>query len=152
MKLTEKLYHTFVAHLLLICSAFLLSCDVPVLEISEIEFFIAKEWKITTVYQDGVEQSQDNMGSGDFLDRYRLTLNDDFTFSRKFFNEQGDAEGNWQLTSGLTQLVLFAGEPGREEHWLLLDLKVRRLEMRLLQEPNKPQLDIRYVLEPTRGQ
>jgi len=45
---------------------------------------------------------------------------------------------------------LFVDEP-HEERWLLLDLEIRSLEMRLLQRPDKPQLDIRYILEPVKG-
>lgn len=123
-------------------------CEVTPIEVSEIEFFIAKDWKISAVYKDGELQTVSDMQNGDHLEDYRLTLHDDFTFDRTYF-DGSNSSGNWQLTSGLTQLILFAGEPD-EEHWLILDLKVRRLEMRLLQDPTKPQLDIRYVLEPVK--
>ena len=125
-------------------------CELPEIEVSEIEFFIAKEWKIESVFQDGILQTNADMVAGDQLESYRLVLNDDFTFDRIFFDGQVK-KGTWQLTSGLTQIVLFVDEP-IEERWLLLDLGVRRLEMRLLQAPDKPQLDIRYVLEPVKGQ
>lgn len=118
-------------------------CEIQEITVSEIEFFIAKEWKIKAVFQDGEPVTDVD------LSQYRLRLEDDFTFTRSSISGQ-DNSGTWQLTSGLTQIVLFVDEP-HEERWLLLDLEIRRLEMRLLQRPDKPQLDIRYVLEPVKG-
>lgn len=119
------------------------ACEIQEIDISEIEFFIAKEWKIKAVFQDGEPVTDTD------LTQYRLDLNDDFTFTKTSISGQV-SEGNWQLTSGLTQVVLFVDEP-HEERWLLLDLEIRRLEMRLLQRPDKPQLDIRYILEQVKG-
>lgn len=119
------------------------ACEIQEIDISEIEFFIAKEWKIKAVFQDGEPVTDTD------LTQYRLDLNDDFTFTKTSISGQV-SEGIWQLTSGLTQIVLFVGEP-HEERWLLLDLEIRRLEMRLLQRPDKPQLDIRYILEQVKG-
>lgn len=118
-------------------------CEIQEITVNEIEFFIAKEWKIKAVFQDG------ELVTDVDLSQYRLRLEDDFTFTRSSISGQ-DNSGTWQLTSGLTQIVLFVDEP-HEERWLLLDLEIRRLEMRLLQRPDKPQLDIRYVLEPVKG-
>ena len=119
------------------------ACEIQEIAVSEIEFFIAKEWKIKAVFQDGEPATDTD------LTQFRLDLNDDFTFTKTSISGQV-SEGNWQLTSGLTQVVLFVDEP-HEERWLLLDLEIRRLEMRLLQRPDKPQLDIRYILEPVKG-
>jgi hypothetical protein len=119
------------------------ACEIQEITISEIEFFIAKEWKIKAVFQDGEPVTDTD------LTQYRLELNDDFTFTKTSISGQ-DNNGTWQLTSGLTQVVLFVDEP-HEERWLLLDLEIRSLEMRLLQRPDKPQLDIRYILEPVKG-
>ena len=119
------------------------ACEIQEIAVSEIEFFIAREWKIKAVFQDGEPVTDTD------LTQYRLNLNDDFTFTKTSISGQV-SEGNWQLTSGLTQVVLFVDEP-HEERWLLLDLEIRRLEMRLLQLPDKPQLDIRYILEPVKG-
>ena len=119
------------------------ACEIQEIAVSEIEFFIAREWKIKAVFQDGEPVTDTD------LTQYRLNLNDDFTFTRSSISGQV-SEGNWQLTSGLTQVVLFVDEP-HEERWLLLDLEIRRLEMRLLQLPDKPQLDIRYILERVKG-
>ena len=86
------------------------------------------------------------------IDRFNMfDLNDDFTFKRVTVDGQEEA-GIWKLTAGLSQIVLFVDDP-REESYLLLDLEVRRLEMRLLQDSFKDgQLDIRYILEPVKGQ
>ena len=127
----------------LFLAAIVPACDIPEITVNEIEFFIAKEWKIKAVFQDG------NLVTDTDLTKYRLKLNDDFTFTRSSIGAQV-SEGTWNLTSGLTQVVLFVDEP-HEERWLLLDLEIRRLEMRLLQRPDKPQLDIRYILEPVKG-
>jgi hypothetical protein len=119
------------------------ACEIQEITVSEIEFFIAKEWKIKAVFQDGEPVTDTD------LTQYRLNLNDDFTFTKSSITGQVSG-GTWQLTSGLTQVVLFVDEP-HEERWLLLDLEIRSLEMRLLQRPDKPQLDIRYILEPVKG-
>lgn len=133
-----------IACLSLVLILLLPACESQNIVVSEIEFFIAKEWKIKAVFQDGEPVTDTDLTS------YRLILNEDFTFKRTYFDGQ-TTNGTWQLTSGLTQLLLYVNEP-QEERWLLLDLEVRRLEMRLLQNPSKPQLDIRYVLEPVKGQ
>ena len=118
-------------------------CEIQEIAVNEIEFFIAKEWKIKAVFQDGEPVTDTD------LTQYRLELNDDFSFTKTSISGQ-DNNGTWQLTSGLTQVVLFVDEP-HEERWLLLDLEIRSLEMRLLQRPDKPQLDIRFILEPVKG-
>ncbi|MEN8251720.1 MAG: hypothetical protein ABFS32_22565 [Bacteroidota bacterium] len=137
--------------LLLIGIATLLSCDTAEIEISGIEFFIAQEWKIESVIVNGTPATDTD------LSKYRLNLKDDFTFTRTTIEDQ-DEGGNWHLTSGLTQLVLFVDDP-REEKYLLLNLEVRQLEMRLLynsfkeeegQAPISGELDIRYILVPVK--
>ena len=123
----------------------MLSCTVEEISISEIEFFIAKEWKIESVIVNGAPVTDTD------LSVYRLQLDDDFTFERTNIDGQKEA-GVWQLTAGLSQIVLFVGDP-REERYLLLNLEVRLLEMRLLQDSFKQgELDIRYILEPVKGQ
>jgi hypothetical protein len=83
------------------------------------------------------------------LSLYRLKLEDNFSFSRITIDGQEES-GDWQLTSGLTQIVLFVNDP-REERYLLLDLEIRRLELRLLQDSFKDgELDIRYILIPVK--
>ena len=120
-------------------------CTSEGIGINEIEFFIAKEWKIESVIVNGQTVTDTD------LSKYRLILNEDFTFKRITIDGQ-EEEGNWQLTAGLSQVVIFVDDP-REESYLLLDLEVRRLEMRLLQESFKDgQLDIRYILVPVKGQ
>lgn len=125
--------------------AFALSCETTVIEVNEIEFFVAKTWKIESVVLNG-----DNVTDTD-LTKYRLDLNDDFTFTRTTIDGKGES-GNWKLTAGLSQIVLFVNDP-REERYLLIDLKVRKMELKVLQESFKQgELDIRYFLEPVKGQ
>jgi len=130
------------------------SCETQDILISEIEFFIAKEWKIESFIGNGDKQTEEMILAEDpsySLSFYRLDLKDDFTFSRTGINNHTKT-GTWNLTAGLSQLQLFFDD-GSEEHYLLLDLEVRRLEMRVLQDPDKlGELDIRYILEPVKGQ
>lgn len=144
-----KHFLTLTASLLL----FMTACETQEILISEIEFFIAKEWKLDKLIGNGVEQT-DEIIQVDYpshsLGFYRLKLNEDFTFVRTGVNNI-TLNGTWTLSAGLSQLRL-TFEDGREEHYLLLDLEVRRLEMRVLQDPNKlGELDIRYILEPVKG-
>jgi len=123
----------------------MLGCTAEEISISEIEFFIAKEWKIESVIVNGAPVTDTD------LSMYRLQLDNDFTFDRTTIDGQREG-GEWQLTAGLSQIVLFVGDP-REERYLILNLKVRLLEMRLLQDSFKQgELDIRYILEPVKGQ
>ncbi|MCB0504516.1 MAG: hypothetical protein KDC58_03345 [Cyclobacteriaceae bacterium] len=123
----------------------LLGCETKVIKVNEVEFFIAKEWKIQSVIVNG------ELVTDTDLSLYRLDLRDDFTFER--IGIEGNAEsGNWKLTAGLSQVVLFVNDP-REERYLLIDLKIRQMELKLLQESFKDgELDIRYILTPTKAQ
>ncbi len=121
------------------------SCQTTVIEVNEVEFFITKTWKIKEVVVNGESVTDTD------LTVYRLDLRDDFTFSRTTIDGV-EEEGNWKLTAGLSQVILFVNDP-REERYLLIDLKVREMEIKLLQESFKQgELDIRYFLEPTKGQ
>lgn len=120
-------------------------CETTVIEVNEAEFFITKNWKIESVILNGDEVTDTD------LTQYRLELKDDFTFNRITIDGI-DESGDWKLTAGLSQIVLFVGNP-KEERYLLLDLKVRQMEIKLLQESFKQgELDIRYFLEPVKGQ
>jgi hypothetical protein len=131
--------------LLLLTIIVFVGCETTVIEVNEIEFFITKNWKIESVIVNG-----DVITDTD-LTQYRLELKDDFTFNRTTIEGVEDV-GEWKLTAGLSQLVLFVGDP-REERYLLLDLKVRKMEIKLLQDSFKQgELDIRYFLEPVKGQ
>ena len=152
MKLRFKTYIISIASSLML--AFLIvSCETQEILVSEIEFFIAKEWKIESVVVNGEIQSDkiiqvDNPTHS--LSFYRLTLNEDFTFTQTGIDGE-TGSGVWSLTSGLTQLVLFVDDP-REVNYLLLNLEIRSLEMRALQDDFKNgQLDIRYNLKPVKG-
>ena len=130
-----------------------MACEPQEILINEIEFFIAKEWKMDKYYFNGELKEDGDMDAGDQITTYRLKLNDDFTFTRTYFD--GTVEGGeWALTAGLSQLILFVNDP-REENYLLLNLEVRQLEIRLLQEiknNQNGQWDIRYILVPIKGQ
>jgi len=129
----------------LVLVVLLAGCTAEEISINEIEFFIAKEWKIESVIVNGEPVTDTD------LSQYRLTLNKDFTFTRVTIDGKDEA-GEWKLTAGLSQFVLFVNDP-REEHYLVLDLAVRRLEMRILQDSFKQgELDIRYILIPVKGQ
>ena len=139
-----------------ICIAFTLAillpgCETQEILVPEIEFFIAKEWKIQEAYRDGALLTKESLVAGENLEVYRLKIYEDFTFDK--IDVYGQLKrGNWALTSGLTQLVLFADEP-ETEHWLILDLKVRRLELKYeVPSLNKPNIDSRLVLVPVKGQ
>ena len=126
-------------------------CEIQDIEVPEIEFFIAKEWKIQEAYRDGVLLTNETMGPGETLEAYRLNLYEDFSFDKINALEQLE-QGNWALTSGLTQLVLFADQPVAE-HWLIVDLKIRSLELRHLPAgPDKDNRDVRLILVPVKGQ
>lgn len=131
---------------LLLLAAFLfIGCETTVIEVNEVEFFITKTWKIETVIVNGEEVIDTD------LTQYRLELKDDFTFTRITIDGKEET-GDWKLTAGLSQIILFVGDP-REERYLLIDLKVRQMEIKLLQESFKQgELDIRYFLEPVKGQ
>ena len=124
---------------------FLLGCETTIIEVDEVEFFITKTWKIEEVIVNGEPVIDTD------LTKYRLDLRDDFTFTRITVDGR-EEEGLWKLTAGLSQIILFVGDP-REERYLLIDLRVRQMELKLLQESFKQgELDIRYFLEPTKGQ
>lgn len=126
-------------------------CEIKEIVVPEVEFFIAKEWKIQEAYRDGALLTDETVDPGEDLDVYRLNLYDDFTFDK--INAYGQLEqGNWALKSGLQQLVLFADEP-ETERWWILDLKIRRLELKYeVPNPNKPNMDVKLVLIPVKGQ
>ena len=128
-------------------------CETQEILVPEIEFFIAKEWRMDKFYGNGRLLTDADLVSGDMITTYRLNLKDDFTFTRIYFD--GTTEGgDWALTAGLSQLILFVNE-SREESYLLLNLEVRQLEISLLQELKENQSgqwDIRYILVPIRGQ
>lgn len=123
-------------------------CETQEILVPEIEFFIAKEWRIQEAYRDGILLTDETINAGENLQSYRLKLNEDFTF------DQLDVQGNlrtgaWALTSGLQQLVLFQNQP-ETEHWLIIDLQIRRLEIK--QEATKDNRDVRFILVPVKGQ
>ena len=129
-------------------------CNVEIIEVSEIEFFIAKDWKLDAVYEYGVQQNDDDLDPGESISNYRLRLKDDFTYTRTNL-DGSESAGEWALLSGLTQLVLFENEL-EIERWLV-NLEPRELELKLQEIPEKVDgqgfnIDLRYILIPVRGQ
>ena len=120
---------------LLILGVFLLptSCEVSVIEVTEIEFFLTKEWRIVEYYRSGELQTNEILAAENRgqLENYRLNLKDDFTFTRTDLLGDQDT-GNWSLVSGLTQLILDSSAPDKPRRWLIVDLEIRRLELDII--------------------
>lgn len=131
----------------------LLSCDTAEIQVSEIEFFIANDWKLESFYGNGElidEESIKTINSSHSLENYNLKLNDDFTFNKTGFDNI-EKSGTWELTAGLSQLILYLDDQ-TDEHYLILNLEVRKLELRVLKDPGKVgEIDIRYILVPVRN-
>jgi len=118
-------------------------CSVVAIEGDQVVFFLSKEWKIKQVVVNGTEQT------GTDVSAYRLNMMDDLTFSRITIDGDFD-EGAWSLMAEQSQLVLFPDDP-REERYLILDLGIRNLELKVLQDDFKSgEFDIRYLLEPVK--
>lgn len=123
----------------LFITLFLLSCGDA--ETPDISFFLSKEWKMTSVYINGVEQDID-------LSAYRLKLNKDLTYTRTNLNDEVD-EGTWTLANGDNQIEI-TSNLGMEEY-LIVELQFRLLELQVIQRSDKVgSTEFRYVLEPIR--
>lgn len=132
------------------------ACTVEGFENPEVEFFITKEWKIKELIgSDQVDINAD-------ITKYRLTLNEDFTYSRVCIEEGTDVcttSGTWNLVADQTQLVLTSEMPLLIEHYSILALKVRELDIKLIDieteiiDDNKLRGDSgnRYILEPVKN-
>ena len=139
--------------LLIIGFASLLSCETAEIQSTEIEFFIANEWKLESFYGNGVlidEETIKERNASHSLKNYKIKLNDDFTFDKTGFDNT-EKSGTWELTAGLSQLILYFDDD-TDEHYLILSLEVRKLELRVLKESGKVgEIDIRYILVPVRN-
>lgn len=156
--------HVFIK-CIIILSIFLLpaSCEVSVIEVTEIEFFLAKEWRIVEYSRSGEVQTNEILAADNrgILENYRLNLKDDFTFTRVDLMGEEDS-GTWSLVSGLTQLILDSPEPDKPRRWLIVDLEVRRLELdiitgelpggRLAGQESVTNAQEKFILEPVPGQ
>lgn len=132
------------------------ACTVEGFENPEVEFFITKEWKIKELI------GNDNIDVNADITQYRLTLNEDFTYTRVCI-EEGDelctASGTWNLVANETQLVLTSESPVLVEYYSILALKVRELDLKLVDletdiiDDNKLRGDSgnRYILEPVKN-
>lgn len=134
------------------------ACEVFQLSIDEREFFIAKEWKIESFIGNGNVQTVEEVKASNPAHspaNYRLILSEDYTFTRTDIKGVID-NGTWSLASGLTQLKLDVSG-GYIESWLIIDLQVRRLEIKYtgsseVKDRQSGILDMIYVLEPVKGQ
>ena len=123
----------------LFITLFLLSCGDA--ETPDISFFLSKEWKMTSVYINGVEQDID-------LSAYRLKLNKDLTYTRTNLNNEVD-KGTWTLANGDNQIEI-TSNLGMEEY-LIVELQFRLLELQVIKRSDKVgSTEFRYVLEPIR--
>ena len=148
--------NTLIKHirlLLIVGLVGLVNCDTAEIENTEIEFFIAKEWKLESFYGNGELIDEETIKARDAshsLSYYKIKLNDDFTFIKTGFDNI-EKSGNWELTAGLSQLILYFDDE-TDEHYLILNLEVRKLELRVLKDPGKVgEIDIRYILVPVRN-
>jgi len=106
-------------------------------------FFISKSWKLEILLVNG-----DPENDPDLL-RFRLTINQDSTFTRVNF-DGSERSGMWTLSTSGNQLILFPGEPN-EERYFIIELQVRLLELQLTQTNRKTgDLEFRFVLEPVK--
>ncbi|MTI41367.1 lipocalin family protein [Fulvivirga lutimaris] len=127
----------YILHFFIIIGLF--SCGSS--EKPDLSFFLSKEWKMTNVYINGVEQDTD-------LSAYRIKLNQDLTYTRTNLNNETD-EGTWQLVNGDQQIEL-SSNLGIEEY-LIVELQFRLLELQVIQRSDKVgSTEFRYVLEPIR--
>ncbi len=129
---------------ILMIAAAISGCEVDSsVEPPEKEFFISKDWKIKGVQVNGAEVTNTD------LSLYRLSLNEDFTFTRIGI-EGAEESGSWNLNASKTQLFLFVGQ-ANEERYFIIDLQVRKLVLQIIQDDNKiGTLEIKYELEPLR--
>lgn len=112
-------------------------------EFPEREFFLNKQWKIEKVAVSGQQDSQTD------LSFYRIMLNEDFTFEETSI-EGEENEGVWLLDNNGTILVL-AYESGVELKYLVVELQIRKLVLRVLQADDKiGSLDILYFMVPVK--
>lgn len=131
----------------------LASCETQEILVPEIEFFLSKEWRLEEAYRgDDLYTS-----TGEDLSLYRLKLNEDFTYEKTDVFGQLK-KGNWVLRSGLTQLILDDPNPSNAAHYLIIDLRIRRLELRQIPSTqsggrvSEVNLAARYILVPVKGQ
>jgi len=140
--------------LCLMLAALISGCETQEIVVPEIEFFIAKEWKIDKFSINGKVMEASEMDPGDLISPYRLKLKDDFTFTQTYIDGT-IGKGNWALKAGFSQLILSFTNSGDEISYLINTLEVRQLDVTLMQGIKDNQTgtwDYRYILVPIRGQ
>ena len=119
------------------------SCEITG-EVPEIDFFLNKVWRLEKVTLGGQPETDVD------ISLYRLELKDDFTFYEVGI-EGAEREGAWELVNNGTILNLNYDD-GPPLRFLILDLQIRTLVLRVLQSEEKiGSLDIQYHLEPVKG-
>jgi hypothetical protein len=112
-------------------------------EFPDAEYFLNKQWKIEKVAVSGQMDTQTD------LSLYRIQLNKDYTFEETSI-EGVENVGVWQLDNNGTVLTL-EYESGEELQYLVVELQIRKLILRVLQSDNKiGSLDILYFMVPVK--
>ena len=112
-------------------------------EIPELSFFLNKEWRLESVSVNGSDVVDVDISG------YRIRLNKDFTFNETGI-EGAENSGIWQLDNNATILAM-EYENGVEIKYLIIDLQIRQLVLRVIQSEEKiGSLDILYNLVPVK--
>ena len=112
-------------------------------EIPELQYFLNKEWKLEKVVVNGKEETDVD------LSLYRLQLNENLTFNETSI-KGNEVEGTWRLDNNATILTLEYPD-GREFGFIIVDLQIRNLVMRVIQSEEKiGSLDILYHMIPVK--
>ena len=134
-----KAYYKISVFILILLSA---GCEI-IGEIPELSFFLNKEWRLESVSVNGSDVVDVDISG------YRIRLNKDFTFNETGI-EGAENSGIWQLDNNATILEM-EYENGVEIKYLIIDLQIRQLVLRVIQSEEKiGSLDILYNLVPVK--
>ena len=134
-----KAYYKISVFILILLPA---GCEI-IGEIPELSFFLNKEWRLESVSVNGSDVVDVDISG------YRIRLNKDFTFNETGI-EGAENSGIWQLDNNATILAM-EYENGVEVKYLIIDLQIRQLVLRVIQSEEKiGSLDILYNLVPVK--
>ncbi|MCH7515406.1 MAG: hypothetical protein IH947_15920 [Bacteroidetes bacterium] len=134
-----KAYYKISVFILILLPA---GCEI-IGEIPELSFFLNKEWRLESVSVNGSDVVDVDISG------YRIRLNKDFTFNETGI-EGAENSGIWQLDNNATILAM-EYENGVEIKYLIIDLQIRQLVLRVIQSEEKiGSLDILYNLVPVK--
>ena len=134
-----KAYYKISVFILILLPA---GCEI-IGEIPELSFFLNKEWRLESVSVNGSDVVDVDISG------YRIRLNKDFTFNETGI-EGAENSGIWQLDNNATILEM-EYENGVEIKYLIIDLQIRQLVLRVIQSEEKiGSLDILYNLVPVK--